>query len=60
LHKLKIHYPESKSWKRNSSVPHFLAINRNREDPCLNLDIYWVIDELGLGELKKGGPAGGR
>jgi hypothetical protein len=33
---------------------------RNREDPCLNLDIYWVIDELGLGELKKRGPAGGR
>jgi hypothetical protein len=26
---------------------------RNREDPCLNLNIDWVIDELGLGELKK-------
>ena len=26
---------------------------RNREDPCLNLNIDWVIDDLGLGELKK-------
>jgi hypothetical protein len=27
--------------------------NRNREDPCLNLNIDWVVDELGLGELKR-------
>jgi hypothetical protein len=26
---------------------------RNHEDPCLNLDIDWVLDELGLGELKR-------
>ena len=25
----------------------------NHEDPCLNLDIDWVIDELGLEELKR-------
>lgn len=25
---------------------------RNREDPCLSLDIEWVLDELGLVELK--------
>jgi hypothetical protein len=30
---------------------------KNCEDHCFNLDIDWVIDELGLGELKKGGPA---
>ena len=26
---------------------------RNQEDPCLSLDIDWVLDELGLEELKK-------
>ena len=26
---------------------------RNHEDPCLNLDIDWVLDELGLEELKR-------
>jgi hypothetical protein len=26
---------------------------RNRMDPCLNLEIDWVLDELGLEELKK-------
>jgi hypothetical protein len=26
---------------------------RNREDPCLNLTIDWVLDELGLEELKR-------
>jgi hypothetical protein len=25
---------------------------RNHEDPCLSLDIDWVLDELGLEELK--------
>ena len=28
--------------------------------PCLNLNIDRVINELGLGKLKKGGPAGGK
>jgi hypothetical protein len=26
---------------------------RNQEDPCLSPDIDWVLDELGLEELKK-------
>jgi hypothetical protein len=27
---------------------------RNQEDPCLNLTLDWVLDELGLEELKRG------